>query len=87
MLLLSRIHQLLKLFLDFRGNSVWKLKLPPTSTKGPYIINATSIWQKKNVSAILENVLFGDVWVCSGQSNMAFTVGMVSGQVIGKDIV
>ena len=25
----------------------------------------------------LEDVLFGDVWVCSGQSNMAFTVSQV----------
>ena len=33
---------------------------------GPYIINATS----GECTLTLENILFGDVWICSGQSNM-----------------
>ena len=27
---------------------------------------------------VLDDVLFGDVWICSGQSNMQFTVVMVN---------
>ena len=27
--------------------------------------------------ATLTNVIFGDIWICSGQSNMAFTMGGV----------
>lgn len=43
----------------------WLLKLPPTAAGGPYTIdiNATN-----RIS--IKEVLFGDVWFCSGQSNM-----------------
>ncbi len=41
---------------------------------GPYTITATS---EKYSSISLSDVLFGDVWVCSGQSNMQFTVPQV----------
>ena len=44
---------------------------------GPYTINAYSIVNKTKVTLSLEDILFGDVWICSGQSNMEFTVGMV----------
>jgi len=55
------------------GNHTWFVKLPPTpSSFKPYNITATS---SAGSSAILANVLFGDVWVCSGQSNMAFSIG------------
>ena len=58
---------------------MWKLLLPPT--KGDltttYTITVTS---DKYGSATINDVLFGDVWVCSGQSNMAFTVKNVSGK-------
>jgi len=50
----------------------WKVKLPPTVAGGPYVISVTSAMSLKNV--LLENILFGDVWICSGQSNMQFTV-------------
>lgn len=43
----------------------WKAVLPPTKAGGPYTIELVG----KNKLAI-NNVLFGDVWFCSGQSNM-----------------
>ena len=58
---------------DTRGNDVWSVKLSPVKAGGPYNVTAKS----NNVEIVLSNVLFGDVWMCSGQSNMQFTVGMV----------
>ncbi len=43
----------------------WQLMLPPQKAGGPFefVFNASN-------QVIVKNVLFGDVWVCSGQSNM-----------------
>jgi sialate O-acetylesterase len=48
---------------DNAGN--WKVQLPPTTAGGPYNI----VIAGKN-KIVLNNILFGDVWFCSGQSNM-----------------
>ena len=48
---------------DGIGN--WKVQLQPTKAGGPYTIDISG----KN-SITLKEVLFGDVWFCSGQSNM-----------------
>jgi sialate O-acetylesterase len=48
---------------DEKGN--WKTQLPPTKAGGPY----TLVIKGKN-TLTLRDVLFGDVWFCSGQSNM-----------------
>ncbi|WP_316838559.1 sialate O-acetylesterase [Pedobacter gandavensis] len=48
---------------DKNGN--WKIKLPTPGYGGPYKI---SISDGKTLQ--LSNVMLGDVWVCSGQSNM-----------------
>ena len=45
---------------------------------GPHSIMATSKVDNTTASISLNDVLFGDVWVCSGQSNMAFTVTQVN---------
>ena len=42
---------------------------------GPYEIHVTS---PKYGKISLVDVMFGDVWVCSGQSNMAFLLAHVS---------
>jgi len=49
----------------------WSIYLNPQAAGGPYNITITST---AGDNAVLTNVLFGDVWVCSGQSNMQFTV-------------
>ena len=48
---------------DVSGN--WNLILPPTKAGGPYTMDITG---KNKIS--LKEILFGDVWFCSGQSNM-----------------
>ncbi|MEO5602967.1 MAG: sialate O-acetylesterase [Cyclobacteriaceae bacterium] len=47
----------------------WKLSLNPESAGGPYVF----VVKGKN-TVTLNNVLIGEVWVCSGQSNMEWTV-------------
>ncbi len=49
-------------------NGKWKITLPAQAAGGPYQI----IIKGKNTIE-LGNVLFGDVWVCGGQSNMQFS--------------
>jgi sialate O-acetylesterase len=44
----------------------WVIQLPPQRAGGPYDIRFSS----GDTSIVIHNVLFGDVWVCSGQSNM-----------------
>lgn len=43
----------------------WSIMLPPTKAGGPYNITVAG----KN-TITLKEILFGDVWFCSGQSNM-----------------
>ncbi|MBT6007444.1 MAG: sialate O-acetylesterase, partial [Prolixibacteraceae bacterium] len=52
---------------DSEGN--WKLKVKTPSAGGPFSI---TISDGKTLK--LSNVLIGEVWVCSGQSNMAMSV-------------
>ncbi len=47
----------------------WSVRLPIQSAGGPYKL---TIQGKNRVT--IENVLIGEVWLCSGQSNMAMTV-------------
>ncbi len=49
----------------------WQALLPPMPAGGPYTLSITDDEQ----SVILHNVMLGDVWLCSGQSNMEFGVG------------
>ncbi|XP_064612448.1 sialate O-acetylesterase-like [Liolophura sinensis] len=51
---------------------VWQVKLPAITHPGPYVITASS----PSGTIQLHDVVFGDVWICSGQSNMQFTVSM-----------
>ncbi|XP_057290069.1 sialate O-acetylesterase-like [Hydractinia symbiolongicarpus] len=64
--------------LDSRGLYTWKVILPPYDAGGPYDIEALSVVENQAVSITLRDVLFGDVWLCGGQSNMVFTVGMAN---------
>lgn len=44
----------------------WKAMLPPVPAGGPYTLSASAGTNR----CAITNVLMGDVWVCSGQSNM-----------------
>ncbi len=46
-------------------NGQWQLMLPATKAGGPYTIDISG---SNKIS--LKEILFGDVWFCSGQSNM-----------------
>ncbi|MBX3448422.1 MAG: sialate O-acetylesterase [Planctomycetaceae bacterium] len=50
-------------------NGRWMVKLPPVKEFGPVSLSITG----KN-AITLENVIVGDVWICSGQSNMEWSV-------------
>jgi len=56
---------------------IWQVVVKPVYANGTYEITATSKWHGVQVSIKLDNILFGDVWLCGGQSNMVFTIGMV----------
>ena len=53
---------------DARG--AWRLELPARKAGGPYQL----LVRAGSDSVVLSNVLIGDVWVASGQSNMEFQV-------------
>jgi sialate O-acetylesterase len=46
----------------------WKVTFPVMTHGGPYEMTIRS----KGTNIVLKNILIGDVWFCSGQSNMAF---------------
>lgn len=48
------------------ANGHWSLTLPAMDAGGPFTLTASSGGQ----SAAIHDVLIGDVWICSGQSNM-----------------
>ncbi len=60
-------EQQVKTNVGIDGN--WKVNLMPMNAGGPYNLKVTG-------EEIIEikNVLLGDVWICSGQSNMAMSV-------------
>ncbi len=47
----------------------WQVQLPATSAGGPYTLKVVG-----GNTIEFTNILFGEVWVCSGQSNMAWGV-------------
>lgn len=67
---------------DNEGN--WRVEVKTTNTKEAQTITLTS-----NTSNItLENILFGEVWLCSGQSNMEQPIhGFPSQPTFGSNMV
>ena len=52
----------------------WIATVKTTNAGGPYTIDIDG---KNKIT--LKNILLGEVWVCSGQSNMEFTINMLGG--------
>lgn len=50
------------------SNGRWAIEVPTTEAGGPYTINI-----KGYDEVTLNNVMLGEVWLCSGQSNMEWT--------------
>jgi len=51
-------------------NGKWRVELAPMGAGGPFTMEI-----KGSNKIILDNILIGDVWVCSGQSNMTHYLG------------
>ncbi len=58
----------------------WKIVLPAQKAGGPFEMEITASNAIK-----LKNILFGDVWLCSGQSNMELPMSRVA-VLYGKEI-
>ena len=58
---------------DGQAGGIWSALLPAQNAGGPVTVDI----QSNDGHSTLSDVLFGDVWICSGQSNMAFTIGHV----------
>lgn len=55
-------------------SGLWELRLPACAAGGPFTLGLFVDGQEMMT---LSNILVGDVWLCSGQSNMQFTLGQV----------
>jgi len=56
------------------GEGKWVINLKPIPAGGPYDMRIIS----KKDSVVLNDVMVGEVWICSGQSNMEWTVQNVN---------
>ncbi|KAK3097659.1 hypothetical protein FSP39_011831 [Pinctada imbricata] len=66
------------------NNNIWQMSFTPPNNEGPYDITAFSSLGYVTI----KDVWFGDVWVCSGQSNMEFMVrGLINATEEYKDTV
>lgn len=63
-------------------NGKWLVKLPVMIAGGPYTLSV----EGKNRIA-LTNVLIGDVWICSGQSNMQWAVNQTNFQLTDTSFI
>lgn len=56
----------------------WQLKVPTPDAGGPYRLN----FAQGDQSIVVDNVLVGEVWLCSGQSNMEMPLKGFPGQPV-----
>ena len=64
------------------GGGQWKLELPALKAGGPYVMTVTG-----DNSVAFNNVMAGEVWLCSGQSNMEVPVGLLNGAAWWKGVL
>lgn len=61
-----------------QGESIWSVTLDPIYQDGPFDIHVSQpLANGTSYNITIHDVLFGDVWICSGQSNMQLTVNMI----------
>ncbi|MCH2059207.1 MAG: chitobiase/beta-hexosaminidase C-terminal domain-containing protein [Verrucomicrobiales bacterium] len=56
------------------GAGKWRLELPVLKAGGPYVMTVSA-----SNTVTFDNVMAGEVWLCSGQSNMEVPVGLMPG--------
>lgn len=78
----SIARQVAKTKADASGN--WKLKLNAIPAGGPYTL---TIAGTAGDTVTLNNVLVGEVWVCSGQSNMEYPMTGWNQPALTKDAI
>lgn len=59
----------------------WSLRVRTSKAGGPHTLTI-----KGDNEIVLDDLLFGEVWVCSGQSNMEYTMSMLQDATINADI-
>lgn len=59
-----------KTVVDNQGK--WKVDLPTAKAGGPYTIEVIGAYETKKIN----DVMLGEVWLCSGQSNMEWSANM-----------
>jgi sialate O-acetylesterase len=60
---------------DSGDASIWSVELDAQTQEGPFQVKVTRPLANGSLETItLNDVLFGDVWVCSGQSNMQLRI-------------
>lgn len=55
------------------ADRLWEIELPSTSAGGPFVMTI-----KGNNEVIIKDILIGEVWICSGQSNMELPIKRVA---------
>ena len=55
---------------------VWRVLLDPVTEPGPFTVVAI-LEGFDDYTIQLQDVLFGDVWLCAGEDNMQFSVRQV----------
>ncbi|MGJ8723490.1 MAG: sialate O-acetylesterase [Roseibacillus sp.] len=55
----------------------WEVQLPQFAAGGPYTLTVTSTSLEGTASKTVSDILFGDVWVCFGQSNMVYRLNQM----------
>ncbi len=58
------------------SNGLWRIDLPKQKVGGPYTLTINDV--------VLTDVLVGDVWLCSGQSNIDVTIERVYPQYVDE---
>ena len=61
------------------GDANWKIKISTPVAGGPYTITL-----KGRSTVVLEDIMIGEVWVCSGQSNMEWSSNQNLKQIIDE---
>jgi sialate O-acetylesterase len=66
-------HKKLNAITDVFGN--WKVVFPASKHGGPFALSVKT----KGIQLFIKDILIGDVWLCSGQSNMDFKLKNAKG--------
>jgi sialate O-acetylesterase len=61
-------------------NNKWKVELPQLAAGGPYTITISNSQKTK----ILTNVMVGDIWIVSGQSNAQWPISAIDNPTLEK---